>query len=116
MHKSDLLPSTEPLFWNPSEETDRSGFSQGPITFCWAECENISRKIGYFYFGVAAIFVIKQISGEVMMIVMNMTDIEVRHGCYQYSNRVEEGSSHHLRPFLPSNSADIYTAAAVLAG
>ena len=51
-----------------------------------------------------------------MMIIMNMTDIEVRHGCYQYSNRVEEGSSHHLRPFLPTNSADIYTAAATLAG
>ena len=49
------------------------------------------------------------------MIVTNVTDIEVRHGCYQYSNRVDEGSSHHLRPFLPTNSADICTVAAVLA-
>jgi len=67
------------------------------------------------YFGVAVIFVIKQISDEVMMIVMNVTDIVVRHGCYQYSNRVNEGSSHHLRPFLPAESADIRTVAATLA-
>ena len=68
------------------------------------------------YFGVAAIFVIKQISGEVMMIVANMTDIAVRHSHYQCINRIDEGSSHHLRPFLATNSANIYTAAAVLAG
>ena len=66
------------------------------------------------YFGVAAIFVIKQISGEVMMIVTNMTDVVVRDGYYQYSNRIDEGPLHHLCPFLPTNSADIYTATAVL--
>ena len=49
-----------------------------------------------------------------MMIVTNMTGVVVRDGYYQYSNRIDEGPLHHLRPFLPTNSADIYTAAVVL--
>ena len=49
------------------------------------------------------------------MIVTNVTDIAVRHSHYQCINRIDEASSHHLRPFLPINSADIYTVAATLA-
>ena len=49
-----------------------------------------------------------------MMIVTNMTGVVVRDGYYQYSNRIDEYPLHRLRPFLPTNSADIYTAAAVL--
>jgi hypothetical protein len=101
--------------WNLSTETDRNGFSQGPITFRWAEYENISRKTGNSSFGVSAIFIIKQISSEVMMIVTNMTDIAARHSHYQCVNRIDEGPSYHLHPSLPTNSANICTVAATLA-
>ena len=66
------------------------------------------------YFGVAAIFVIKQISGEVMMIVTNMTNVSVRHDHYRHCNRVDGGMSNLLRPFSSTNSANICTAAAAL--
>ena len=48
------------------------------------------------------------------MIVTNMTNIAVRYSHYQCINRIDEGWSHHLRSFLATNSANIYTAAAVL--